>query len=37
LHEAADERAEGAWIAREIERLLGGASFHSLDSGCSSG
>jgi DNA helicase II / ATP-dependent DNA helicase PcrA len=33
LHEAADERAEGAWIAREIERLLGGASFHSLDTG----
>jgi uncharacterized protein (TIGR00375 family) len=33
FHEAADERAEGAWIAREIERLLGGASFHSLDTG----
>src|SRR6202008_1278289 len=29
FHEAADERAEGAWITREIERLLGGASFHS--------
>jgi DNA helicase II / ATP-dependent DNA helicase PcrA len=33
LHEAADERAEAAWIAREIERLLGGASFHALDTG----
>jgi DNA helicase-2/ATP-dependent DNA helicase PcrA len=33
FHEAADERAEGAWIAREIERLLGGASFHALDTG----
>ena len=33
FHEAADERAEGAWIAREIDRLLGGASFHALDTG----
>jgi DNA helicase II / ATP-dependent DNA helicase PcrA len=33
FHEAADERAEGAWIAREIERLLGGTSFHALDTG----
>jgi len=33
FHEAADERAEAAWIARETERLLGGASFHSLDTG----
>ncbi len=33
LHEASDERGEGAWIAREIERLLGGASFHALDTG----
>jgi DNA helicase-2/ATP-dependent DNA helicase PcrA len=32
-HEAADEHAEGAWIARTIDQLLGGASFHSLDSG----
>jgi DNA helicase II / ATP-dependent DNA helicase PcrA len=32
-YEAPDERAEAAWIAREIERLLGGASFHSLDTG----
>jgi superfamily I DNA/RNA helicase len=33
FHEAADERAEAAWIAREIDRLLGGASFHALDTG----
>jgi DNA helicase II / ATP-dependent DNA helicase PcrA len=33
FHEAADERGEAAWVAREIERLLGGASFHSLDTG----
>ena len=33
FHEAADERAEAAWIAREIERLLGGTSFHALDTG----
>ena len=33
FHEAADERAEAAWIAREIERLLGGASFYALDTG----
>jgi DNA helicase II / ATP-dependent DNA helicase PcrA len=33
FHEAADERAEAAWIARETERLLGGASFHALDTG----
>ncbi|MFR9729836.1 UvrD-helicase domain-containing protein [Saccharopolyspora sp. MS10] len=32
-HEAADERAEAAFVAREIDRLLGGSSFHSLDSG----
>ena len=32
-HEAADEHAEGGWIARTIDQLLGGASFHSLDSG----
>ena len=37
FHEAADERAEAAWIAREIERLLGGASFHSLDTGRAGG
>jgi DNA helicase II / ATP-dependent DNA helicase PcrA len=33
FHEGADERAEAAWVAREIERLLGGASFHALDTG----
>jgi superfamily I DNA/RNA helicase len=32
-HEAATEQAEGAWIAGEIDRLIGGSSFHSLDSG----
>lgn len=32
-HTAADERAEASWVARTIEQLLGGASFHSLDSG----
>jgi uncharacterized protein (TIGR00375 family) len=33
LHRAQDEQAEAAWIARAIDQLLGGASFHSLDSG----
>jgi ATP-dependent DNA helicase UvrD/PcrA len=33
LHEAASEQAEGTWIAAEIDRLVGGTSFHSLDSG----
>jgi DNA helicase II / ATP-dependent DNA helicase PcrA len=37
FHEAADERAEAAWVAREIERLLGGASFHALDTGRAAG
>jgi superfamily I DNA/RNA helicase len=37
VHEAADERAEAAWIAQAIDRLLGGASFHSLDSGRADG
>ena len=32
-HEAASEQAEGRWIAGEIDRLIGGSSFHSLDSG----
>jgi DNA helicase-2/ATP-dependent DNA helicase PcrA len=35
--EAADEQAEAAWIAATIDRLLGGASFHSLDSGRADG
>jgi DNA helicase-2/ATP-dependent DNA helicase PcrA len=37
LHEAADEHAEAAWIAAAIDDLLGGASFHSLDSGRADG
>ena len=37
VHEAPDERAEAEWVAAEIDRLLGGASFHSLDSGRADG
>jgi DNA helicase II / ATP-dependent DNA helicase PcrA len=37
LHEAADEHAEAGWIAAAIDQLLGGASFHSLDSGRADG
>jgi len=37
VHEAATDRAEAAWIAQAIDRLLGGASFHSLDSGRADG
>ena len=37
FHEAADEAAEAAWIAAAIDQLLGGASFHSLDSGRADG
>jgi uncharacterized protein (TIGR00375 family) len=33
MHEAASERAEAAWIVACIERLLGGASMFSYDSG----
>ncbi|MGP4113304.1 UvrD-helicase domain-containing protein [Streptomyces sp. 4N509B] len=33
LHAAAGEQAEASFVARTIERLIGGASFHSLDSG----
>jgi DNA helicase-2/ATP-dependent DNA helicase PcrA len=32
LHAVADEREEAETVAAEIERLLGGASFHALDS-----
>ncbi|WP_232376715.1 UvrD-helicase domain-containing protein [Amycolatopsis aidingensis] len=32
-HAAATEQAEASFVARTIEQLLGGASFHSLDSG----
>jgi ATP-dependent DNA helicase UvrD/PcrA len=35
--EAADEHAEAAWVAATIDKLLGGASFHSLDSGRADG
>ena len=37
FHEAADEYAEAAWIAAVIDQLLGGTSFHSLDSGRADG
>ena len=37
FHEAADEYAEGAWIAVACDQLLGGTSFHSLDSGRADG
>ena len=33
MHQAATEQAEAAFVARTIDQLLGGASFHSLDSG----
>ncbi|WP_376775177.1 ATP-dependent helicase [Saccharopolyspora phatthalungensis] len=33
VHQAGDERTEAAFVARTIDQLLGGASFHSLDSG----
>jgi DNA helicase II / ATP-dependent DNA helicase PcrA len=36
-HEAADPASEAAWIAESIDRLLGGVSLHSLDSGRSDG
>jgi DNA helicase II / ATP-dependent DNA helicase PcrA len=37
LDEAADEHAEAAWIAGTIDKLLGGTSFNSLDSGRADG
>jgi uncharacterized protein (TIGR00375 family) len=37
VHEAATGQAEAAWIAKTIDRLLGGVSFHSLDSGRADG
>ncbi len=37
VHEATDEQGEAAWIAEAIDRLLGGSSFHSLDSGRADG
>ncbi|MEV5411269.1 UvrD-helicase domain-containing protein [Thermopolyspora sp. NPDC052614] len=33
LHRAVTEQAEASFVARTIEQLLGGASFHSFDSG----
>ncbi len=36
-HEAADPAGEAAWVAESIDRLLGGSSFHSLDSGRADG
>jgi uncharacterized protein (TIGR00375 family) len=33
LHRAADESAEAGFVVRTIDQLLGGSSFHSLDSG----
>jgi uncharacterized protein (TIGR00375 family) len=37
LHQAADEAAEAAWIAASVDRLLGGVSLHSIDSGRADG
>jgi superfamily I DNA/RNA helicase len=37
LDETTDEHAEAAWIAATVDKLLGGASFHSLDSGRADG
>ncbi|HEY1621677.1 MAG TPA: ATP-dependent helicase, partial [Streptosporangiaceae bacterium] len=33
VHEAVDEHAEAGWICAAIDELLGGSSFHSIDSG----
>ncbi|NUT90963.1 MAG: UvrD-helicase domain-containing protein, partial [Saccharothrix sp.] len=33
VHHAASEQAEAAFVARTIEQVLGGASFHAFDSG----
>ncbi|GAA3436769.1 UvrD-helicase domain-containing protein [Kutzneria kofuensis] len=33
VHHAIDEQAEASFVARTIDQLLGGSSFHSLDSG----
>src|SRR5215472_6741047 len=37
IHEAGDEQGEAAWVAAAIDRLLGGSSFHSLDTGRADG
>jgi DNA helicase-2/ATP-dependent DNA helicase PcrA len=36
-HESADEHAEAGWISATIDELLGGTSFHSIDSGRAAG
>ncbi|GGM83792.1 DNA helicase [Longimycelium tulufanense] len=33
VYRAGDERAEASFVARTMDQLLGGSSFHSLDSG----
>ncbi|HEX5495717.1 MAG TPA: UvrD-helicase domain-containing protein [Mycobacteriales bacterium] len=33
VHEASTEQAEAEFVARTVDQLLGGSSFHSLDSG----
>ncbi|MEV0679889.1 UvrD-helicase domain-containing protein [Actinosynnema sp. NPDC050436] len=33
VHHASSEQAEAAFVARTVERVLGGASFHAFDSG----
>ncbi len=37
FHQAPEPAGEAAWIAEAIDRLLGGSSFHSLDSGRADG
>jgi DNA helicase II / ATP-dependent DNA helicase PcrA len=37
VHESADAQAEAEFVTSTIDRLLGGSSFHSLDSGRSDG
>jgi superfamily I DNA/RNA helicase len=37
VHESADAKAEAEFVTSTIDRLLGGASFHSLDSGRADG
>ncbi|HZE33285.1 MAG TPA: ATP-dependent helicase, partial [Actinoallomurus sp.] len=37
VHESADAQAEAEFVTSTIDRLLGGASFHSLDSGRADG
>lgn len=37
VHEAATEEAEAEWVVQEIERMVGGTGFFSMDSGRSDG